>query len=361
MKDLMTNTLVLGLGQAGGNVTSLAYERNILTAAINTSQKDLYETNAHIKIHMSDIDGSGKDRDFSFEMFKENYQSLLQPIFDLIDSNDINNIAIVASGTGGTGSGIFAPVLAFLNNKYGDKLIYGVAILGSIKEDYLAQSNAKEFLKEVDEKLSVPYMIFDNDSVEGNVHEVYKTINNDIINKICVIDGYMYDASDIANIDNSDKTRLYKSGRFLISTIDNISTSLTNDIDAEDNIISSIRKSHQTDIGEFVDTYGIYINSNDLNKFDYNFVKLQNEFGQSVTMFKHIQLYNGKSPEIAVIMTGLESPVDRFNLIDRRMSEYESKERRALPNSNKMSIPFGERVAVEKINDDDDLLGLFTR
>lgn len=334
------SSVVLGVGQGGGNVTTIMTQRNFPTVAINSSLLDLEKVDAVKTIHIKNVEGSGKNSDRALEMFLESPKEILKGALKLIDEVEPETIFVVGTGTGGTGSGMVAPITASLRRIYPNKLVIAIGILGSIKEDALAQTNAKNFIKDLEEQTNAPYMLFDNDSVQGSLDDVYDKVNTYIADAIESVDGYMYDSSESGNLDRMDRFTTFKPGRISVTRVNEVTTSIANDTDVDAEIIRAIESNHQVQVGDLVQSYGIYLSSTDRSKFDENFIKVQNHFGEGL-VFKHLQDANDVAPELLVIMAGLDAPLQRYSLIEKRIAEYKGKERKGLPNSVSRNVNFG--------------------
>lgn len=332
-QSFVGNTLVLAWGQGGGNVGSLTHDKKLLTVAVNTSVQDLKEINAFRKIHIEGKDGSGNNRDRAYYMFEESYGDILEPVYELVEEYDINQIAVVGTSNGGTASGTTAPSIAVLKNKYPKKIVYGIGIVGSIKESHNKLENGKNFITEL-ENLNVPYLLFENDCIKStDLSEVYSGINKAIADTIEVLDGYMYDAAKNGNLDTMDKASLFKPGRMSVTVIDEIKTSVSSDITVDEYMIDRIENNLQSGIGNFCNTYGVFLSTPNLGKFDTHFTKIQDKYGEADRTFTHFQDSNGLAPEAVIIQSGLDAPIERFELIESRLNERQEVRRRSLPKS----------------------------
>ena len=103
---------ILGLGQCGGNITSLFEQKQYTTVYLNTSKEDLNAIKGVHKIHIEGADGAAKDRRKVLQLATESFQNIIEKINSILTQK---YILVVFSSSGGTGSGLSTPILRYLS------------------------------------------------------------------------------------------------------------------------------------------------------------------------------------------------------------------------------------------------------
>lgn len=337
--QMKMNASVIGVGAGGGNIAHLmSYYDGYATAAFNTTQADMVDLNVDHKVVIKDVNGSGKDRAFSASEFKRSYKSFFEHdgIKDIV-KNDL--IFVVGTGGGGTGTIISVMTAAYLKSEYPNKTIFSIGILGSITEDLVSHRNMRELISDLENKLNVPYLLFDNNRVKNKVgDEVYNKVNQDVVDAIRVLSKDFFVENSRSNIDGRDYARLtsYK-GLTSVITIPKLNISVSEEnINFDERITAAVETSTNimTDTPE---AYGFFMNADPevYSSIDTTFNDVQLKFAgmpSSGLVFRHLQNNTGEGPEFAMIMTGMSAPVRRFKMIERRISELEQvKEKEKLP------------------------------
>jgi hypothetical protein len=321
---------IIGVGAGGGNVAHLLTSADYFTAALNTAQADMKDINVNVKIAIENVNGSGKDRSFSAKEFKGFYPSFFNHdgIKKLLEND---TIFIVGTGGGGTGTIISIMVAGFLKTEYPNKTIILVGLLGSTKEDLVSQYNMREFMSDLDTKAAeCPYMLFDNNKVKNKVgDDVYDIVNQDAIAAIRVVAQEFFVENARSNIDGRDYARLTSFGGLLsVIIVDKLNISVTEESADLIPRLKSALASTTAIVTENPDAYGFFMNTQpDLySKIDTTFDDIQSFIGKPTAglVFRHLQNNTQVGPELAIIMTGMAAPIDRFKIIDRRIEEYET-------------------------------------
>jgi hypothetical protein len=341
---------IFGVGAGGGNIAHLmSYFDGYDTAALNTTQSDMVGLMVDHRVVIKGVNGSGKDRAFASDQFKLSYKSFFEHdgIKKLIE-NDL--IFVVGTGGGGTGTIISIMTAAYLKKEYPNKQIFFIGMLGSIKEDKTSQENMREFMSDLENKLSVPYLLFDNNRTKNMVgDQVYDKVNNDIVDAIRVLSKDFFVETSRSNIDGRDYARLASyAGLTSVINIPNLNISVSEEtIDLTGRIQQAIEGSTNI-ITESPEAYGFFMNVDEevYSAVDTTFHDVQEKIAgkpSSGLAFKHLQNATGQGPEFAMIATGLSAPMQRFKMIDRRISELEQvKEKEKLPtverNSSKLQL-----------------------
>ena len=103
---------ILGLGQCGGNISSLFEQKQYTTVYLNTSKEDLNAIKGVHKIHIDGADGAAKDRRKVLQLATESFQSIIEKINSILTQK---YILVLFSSSGGTGSGLSTPILRYLS------------------------------------------------------------------------------------------------------------------------------------------------------------------------------------------------------------------------------------------------------
>ena len=155
--------LVLGLGQAGGNMVEELYNRGFNVIAINTAIDDLdsLDIEKEFKFHIKNATGTAKNRVLSKQLAK----SVANQIVEIINEKytSMKYIHIISSLAGGTGGGSIAAVSSMLQSVFTDKYIFAVTVIYTLlviglyiligkistirKRRVIKKQNAKELAK----------------------------------------------------------------------------------------------------------------------------------------------------------------------------------------------------------------------
>ena len=102
---------VLALGQCGGNIGKEFDDLGYTTVYVNTSQEDLSTIKGIHKIHIPGADGVAKDRKKVLQLASEHIGDIVDKITTLLPQK---YIICAFSASGGTGSGLSVPLMAYL-------------------------------------------------------------------------------------------------------------------------------------------------------------------------------------------------------------------------------------------------------
>ena len=329
-------TAVIGIGQCGGNIAHRARIQGFLTCAVNTSKEDLSGCITDLKFEFKNAGGSGKERSRSKNIFASNLDEFNKFFQDKF--SNIKNVVIVASAAGGTGGGSAPMCARFLKDNYPNKNIFLIMSLGSIYEDIKSQENMLSVLEELN-KCEVNYLLFDNDrSSKENVNEIYDQIDSDIIDAIRFISRQYFEESSVSNIDVADMQKLYLENKRMIIVTGKFDTKVSNKIDPNQQIINAINNSTQIPVINNPMSYALFLSTkssskNYVDKLDKELRFLVDEFGEPYEIYKHYQEGPENAPDFAVCITGLDDCVDRYTLINDRLSEFNER----MNNSKKLS------------------------
>ena len=132
----------VGIGQCGGNITSLFEEGGYKTFYINTSLEDLSTLSLSNEnyYYIQEANGSNHNRSKAINYIKDHYENIINQIRDQFKEQDI--VYLVFSAGGGTGSGISPLLLDMLSTNYKDKVFGAICALPDINEALNVQVNA---------------------------------------------------------------------------------------------------------------------------------------------------------------------------------------------------------------------------
>lgn len=102
---------VLALGQCGGNIGVEFENLGYTTVFVNTSKEDLATVKGIHKIHIPGADGVAKDRKRVLQLASEHIGDIVEKITTLLPQK---YIICTFSASGGTGSGLSVPLMAYL-------------------------------------------------------------------------------------------------------------------------------------------------------------------------------------------------------------------------------------------------------
>lgn len=318
---MKSNFLFLGIGQAGGNVCQLLEQKGYNVLCLNTSQQDLDTLEVKHKYHINGGEGCNKDRTKSKELISNDYDNIAKLIDNFIN---VDNIFVVFSSGGGTGSGA-GPTIAYLLTQDKPNVNVGViTILPAIFESYRAQSNAHFCFEELMsiEELGACFILdnkVNNDKLAIN-REFVKTFDTfmDIPEK---------DRSVFGNIDTAEiKTTLSAHNVAMLANIPNSNSTIATLLkELDNNIFAPIEK----------DSIVQYITLSLANKnvnLDSAMQELQKSFGMPLDTFT---TYNLRGYTTACI-SGLSYPTTRLKQIADIVKEHTPQAQKILNNTSSL-------------------------
>jgi cell division GTPase FtsZ len=199
--------LLVSLGQGAGNIVDGLLGRNPRYNGLflNSSLFDIkplknavMEKNVYV---YPGTDGSGRDRNKSKEMIKDNANDIgtLLRKYPLTDT-----VVVFTTMAGGTGSGAIKTFIQITKKALPKAKVNVVAILPSLKEDELAFKNTLECWNDIN---SIMDLINDVKFVDNNRRNTYKEINNEVIESLDLAYNIIGIHAD-GNIDNKDSFRI---------------------------------------------------------------------------------------------------------------------------------------------------------
>lgn len=297
--------MIIGCGDGGCNIAT-AIARKIpdesFVIAYNTSTRNVDEIVADMHIFPVAEDGSGKERDYSKNVFKQNaFKKLLDKVQEVLaELPDIAYIVICTTTDGGTGSGI-SPMAAKLLSDNTDVPVLLMGVYPSMDEDATSQYNAMQWQSEVD-KIKIPYFILDNNQPGVRKPLVHAAVNDQAAVIASLLAGKEFGNSHISIIDNRNLYMLLvQMGGRLIAGIDDTRPTAGQSLD--DYVMNILKHNYQPDpVG--IRGIGVFVRGpkDVLDKMDTSLPELQKKYGNAVLQFAHIE--ENASLKIAILLTG---------------------------------------------------------
>lgn len=199
--------LLVALGQGAGNIVDglLSKNKSYNGLFFNSSLSDIKPLkNANIGKNVylyPGTDGSGRDRNKSKEMIKDNANS----IGTLLRKYPQTEVMVIfTSMAGGTGSGAVKTFIQIASAAIPSTKINVVAILPSLTEDQLSFKNTIECWNDIN---SVIHLISDIKFIDNNKRNTYKEVNNEVVESLDLAYNLMGIHID-GNIDKKDSFRI---------------------------------------------------------------------------------------------------------------------------------------------------------
>ena len=322
---------VLGIGNAGNQVATLASSYEIPCVAINTSENDLAMVPDKVKKFLiGDSRGAGKDRSEAKMFLRNDIMSVLkdEALKEFIVAQDF--VFIVSSTGGGTGSGASPVLYETLNQMFTDTNFILIGILPTLNEALSAQTNTIEYLREMyDSITNCTYMIYDNDKYEKMPsYRMMETVNLAIVKDMMIMRGDYNYATKYDSIDQNDMTRLLTTpGRIAIASIYDCKEKDFDDRTIEDAIIDEFKHNAHAELqrDKRRPNMGLITNLNErLNEtLDTHVPQVRAFLGEPIHDFRHIVVNTDRSLDnnIFVIATGLSKIEDRIVKTSERIEE----------------------------------------
>jgi len=297
--------MIIGCGDGGCNIATTIARKipdESFVIAYNTSTRNVDDIVADMHIFPVAEDGSGKERDYSKNVFKQNaFKKLLDKVQEILaELADIAYILICTTTDGGTGSGI-SPMAAKLLSDNTDVPVILMGVYPSMDEDATSQYNALQWQSEVD-KIQLPYFILDNNQPGMRKPLVHEAVNNQAALIASLLAGKEFGNSNISIIDNRNLYMLLvQLGGRLIAGVETARPTASQSLD--EYVMNILQNDYQPDP---VGTRGIGIfvrgPKDMLDKMDTSLPEVQKKYGNAVLHFAHIE--EDPSPKIAILMTG---------------------------------------------------------
>ena len=338
----MLNVGVIGLGNTGNQIASLAYEQlKIPVMAVNSSEKDLETINNNIpKKLITDADGeskgAGKNRQLAKKYLKDSIMTFLssEDVQEFVGNLDV--LFIVSSTGGGTGSGTSLIMSSVIASMFVDVHVITVGVLPVMNEALSAHVNTLEYLNELYGTLeNQTYMLYDNDKYSSMPsYKMMNLVNEEIVKDIDVLRCTYNYTTKYDSIDEEDMRRLISfPGRILIARLEDIKERDLDRDTIEDLLIKKIKSNAHTEIqrDQKVIATGIIANLSEavFSEFDNHIEKVREFIGDPDHDFNHLyvnedrKMYNN----VFLIIGGLSVINDRISKISDRIEEIEEKQK----------------------------------
>ena len=305
----MLNVGVIGLGNTGNQIASLAYEQlKIPVMAVNSSGKDLETISNNIpKKLISDASGeskgAGKNRQLAKKYLKDSIMTFLssEDVQDFI--GDLDVLFVVSSTGGGTGSGTSLIMSSIIASMFVDVHVITIGVLPVMNEALSAHVNTLEYLNELYSTLDgQTYMLYDNDKYSGMPsYKMMNLVNEEVVKDIDVLRCTYNYTTKYDSIDEEDMRRLISfPGRILVARLEDIKERDLDKDSIEDLLIKKI-----------------------------NIEKVRDFIGDPDHDFNHLYVNEErKMPNnVFLIIGGLSVVNDRITKISDRIEEIEQKQK----------------------------------
>lgn len=338
----MLNVGVIGLGNTGNQIASLAYEQlKIPVMAVNSSGKDLETISNNIpKKLISDASGeskgAGKNRQLAKKYLKDSIMTFLssEDVQDFI--GDLDVLFVVSSTGGGTGSGTSLIMSSIIASMFVDVHVITIGVLPVMNEALSAHVNTLEYLNELYSTLDgQTYMLYDNDKYSGMPsYKMMNLVNEEVVKDIDVLRCTYNYTTKYDSIDEEDMRRLISfPGRILVARLEDIKERDLDKDTIEDLLIKKIKSNAHTEIqrDQKVIATGIIANLSEavFSDFDNHIEKVRDFIGDPDHDFNHLYVNEErKMPNnVFLIIGGLSVVNDRITKISDRIEEIEQKQK----------------------------------
>lgn len=338
----MLNVGVIGLGNTGNQIASLAYEQlKIPVMAVNSSEKDLETINNNIpKKLITDADGeskgAGKNRQLAKKYLKDSIMTFLssEDVQDFV--GDLDVLFVVSSTGGGTGSGTSLIMSSIIASMFVDVHVITIGVLPVMNEALSAHVNTLEYLNELYSTLDgQTYMLYDNDKYSGMPsYKMMNLVNEEVVKDIDVLRCTYNYTTKYDSIDEEDMRRLISfPGRILVARLEDIKERDLDKDSIEDLLIKKIKSNAHTEIqrDQKVIATGIIANLSEavFSEFDNHIEKVRDFIGDPDHDFNHLYVNEErKMPNnVFLIIGGLSVINDRIAKISDRIEEIEQKQK----------------------------------
>lgn len=327
----MLKISTIGLGNAGSQVSQLAYElKNIPGLAINSSKQDLASITLPLRFAIGDEKGAGKNRDNAKAFLKAHIAELVKEadVVEHITSSDI--VFVISSIGGGTGSGMAPMMVDILQKAFKNTKFILVGIYAPLRESLAAQQNSIDYLKEIREHNSTAtIMAYDNNRYSDiTTSEMMTKVNREIVEDLAVLRGDYQFTTPFNSIDEKDMMRILQTpGRLVVYRATGVREKDIDEKGLEDILLVKIVKDSahaELDKDQVVKRLGIITNltASADEKFDINIKNVKKYVGEPVEGFEHVhRLEKGDSNNVFLIMSGLSVPNDRIIKMTERIEE----------------------------------------
>lgn len=308
-----------GIGGAGSQIIDKVARNNINTVAVNSTEIDTVGVDHSSGLIYLGKEGCGKIRSEGKKLVKNQASQFIPRLAELC--GDASLVFIIGATSGGTGSGSLPITSDLLRSYYKsqkrDVKIIAIGILPDASEDVRALSNAIETVKELS-GLGIPYMLYDNDTVQGSLINKYTTINNSIVEDIMVLRGDYNLPTVYGSMDVRDSSNLLKvPGLMTVNKISGFKKTTLDQKSFDSLILKSIKESYNVQLqkDKVIGRIGLIVSLTEemLDSFDKGISAVQDELGKASEIYTHINIVEDeKEVSIITILTGLSVPDSRL-------------------------------------------------
>ena len=320
----------IGLGAAGNKAVLKLVNEGVASLdeviIVNSTDKDFPKDYEGKKVVLNkENTGCGKERPVAKEYMIQTAQS--GAITTDLFTEDCDNILLITSVEGGTGSGATPFLAKYLNEVHG--LNVHICAFTGFEDDIRGLQNTIEFFQEIS-KQDIDIMTIRNAAflteASNNKFKAEELANEELVKRVAVMIGKNIQNSS-QNIDDTDMFKtICTSGYKTIEEIrfnDNIS-----DIGAFDKLCETMIKNSKSVESEKPGQLRMAIIMNIRNEsegaIDYSFNVLKEYYGFPYETFLHKQ-YDGKGQYIQIICSGMKLPLAAIQNIYDRYSEETNK------------------------------------
>lgn len=326
--------LLVALGQGAGNILDglLSKNKSYNGLFFNSSLFDIKPLkNADIDKNVylyPGTDGSGRDRQKSKEMIKDNANA----IGTLLRKYPQTEVMVVfTSMAGGTGSGAIKTFIQIASAAIPTTKINVVGILPSLTEDQLSFKNSIECWNDIN---SVIHLVNDIKFVDNNKRNTYKEVNNEVVDSLDLAYNLIGIHAD-GNIDKKDSFRINTADGcgLILKLYDGLK-------DAKTAIDLAIKNS----VFAQPDTYDCDYLGINLKTDGYD----QNEIAKCFEVYKSTYMTYNENFN-TVVLGGCETPTESIKLIKMALDD-KSKKKSSRDKRRGVMIEFDDESTIKENN-----------
>ena len=356
-------TMIFGLGAAGNKAVILAVENHVISQdnaiLINSTTTDIPSSYEGLKIELpGKIGGTGKDRNISKKQAKHALENNLIDIkgflFDENDRKKYDQVILVSSTDGGSGSGSTTVFADYIKNKL-NVPVFIYAFVGRPK-DIRGPRNTVEFFKEIGNKYTVSIIAnekFAAGADDTNDSLIESKANVEFCKSLGLILGNSISHEDVEqNLDDRELVKIRTTPGYFISAVKVFDDKIKN--------VEQVRKEAMElfdklpypdpDDKDMTRVGLIYNSANDESSYMDILPVVKEKFGLSFETFTHRQYKDEKEcPRMfGVLMAGLPMP-------SKYVADIYAEYAEATKTINKSGDDFGKTVNDMTFSDDDDV------
>lgn len=338
----MLNMGILGLGQCGSNIAEYAVQRNFKAVVANTALVDLNLLKyvpIENRIHLGGK-GAGRNRTIGKQAMVQSADKLLAISEDKFKDCDV--VFVVASGSGGTGSGALPVALDIISDLVGVTCV--INVLPDKLESPSSQINSLDCISEISQIQQIGSIFFlDNEKAKmlnpsRPKFKVQKISNANIIDILCEINKFTEKTSYTNNFDEVDFLDLLslRGCSSLYKTVINEEIFKTNDVTA------NIQKG-------WVDSYNPNYNISDIvkcavianvNQDLADKISIKQIFNDNIPYDTKDSFYdiNDNRMEIYSLFSGLQFPMERMEQMKQSIENIQDKLAEKIEKSQNQTI-----------------------